>query len=383
MAQTYGKSTRGKAPLAVDLTKIAVMFVAPGTDPSVTSSSATRNGTHPIDVCEIAPDPENPRTAGGIAPVRDADLAAMVDSIRAVGIIQPITVRPAPEGHPAKFLVVVGENRLRAAILAGLERIDAFIRKDLSPEQVVALQWTENATRTDLSPLQRAYNLDQLRRLSPEARAKGQELTWPELLNTPYARNEPAMAVKTLYPRLLRLPEATKTLIAYRSDITWSRLYQAAFRGVRDEVAVHAHIEDMLREADAVALSGDEEADAPRGAPAAGAVDAFVGGVSDAEGPYSDDSAADRARTTATERAQHGAPAASVLRRSITALTAHETRARGPARSLVIKTEVPSGRATTAAATAANVEERIRTMEWAAAEIATALAELREVAATS
>ena len=74
-----------------------------------------------IPVGQIIPNPKQPRT------VFDEDeLAELVHSIKEFGLLQPVVVRPSEEGG---FELIMGERRLRATRLAGLETIPAIVRE--------------------------------------------------------------------------------------------------------------------------------------------------------------------------------------------------------------------------------------------------------------
>jgi ParB family chromosome partitioning protein len=77
-------------------------------------------------------------------------LNELADSIKQVGLLEPIIVRPIDEG----FEVVVGERRYRASQQAGLQDVPAIIQ-DLSDEQVIELNLIENIQREDLSAVEK------------------------------------------------------------------------------------------------------------------------------------------------------------------------------------------------------------------------------------
>jgi ParB family chromosome partitioning protein len=79
-------------------------------------------------------------------------LAELSQSIRRHGLLQPIVVRRSPEG----FELVAGERRLRAAQLAGLDRLPALVREVEDPLETALI---ENLQREDLSPLEEAEAL--------------------------------------------------------------------------------------------------------------------------------------------------------------------------------------------------------------------------------
>jgi len=90
----------------------------------------------------IKPDPANPRKAFDEAALKD--LAA---SIKAEGLVQPISVRPNGTG----FYIVDGERRHRAAGIAGLKAVPALIYQKLTPADVATIQLVANIQREDLS----------------------------------------------------------------------------------------------------------------------------------------------------------------------------------------------------------------------------------------
>jgi ParB family transcriptional regulator, chromosome partitioning protein len=89
----------------------------------------------------------------------EESLEELAASIRTQGLMQPIVVRPRPQGG---YELIAGERRWRAARLAGLQRIAAVI-KDVSDEQASAMALIENIQREDLSPLEEAFALARLR----------------------------------------------------------------------------------------------------------------------------------------------------------------------------------------------------------------------------
>jgi len=100
----------------------------------------------PLDV--IQPNPHQPRQR------IDADaLAALAESIRAHGVVQPIIVTRADDG--TTFQLIAGERRWRAARLAGLATIPAIIR-DVTPRETLEIALIENVQRADLTPLEEA-----------------------------------------------------------------------------------------------------------------------------------------------------------------------------------------------------------------------------------
>jgi ParB/RepB/Spo0J family partition protein len=123
-----------------------------------------------LPIAEILASPSNPRKHFDTTYIDE--LAA---SIKAHGLIQPITVRPLPleafmahnqrrkagdETHP-QYEIVVGECRMRAAKQAGLIEIPAFWR-ELDDKQVLEIQIIENLNRRDVHPIEEAEGYEQL-----------------------------------------------------------------------------------------------------------------------------------------------------------------------------------------------------------------------------
>jgi ParB family chromosome partitioning protein len=105
----------------------------------------------PIDA--IKPNARQPRT------VFDEDeLAELVHSIREVGLLQPIVVRPAGSNS---YELIMGERRLRASRSAGLETIPAIVR-DTADEDMLRDALLENLHRSQLNPLEEASAYRQL-----------------------------------------------------------------------------------------------------------------------------------------------------------------------------------------------------------------------------
>jgi len=85
-------------------------------------------------------------------------LHELADSIREHGILQPLLVRPRPEGG---YQLVAGERRYRAARLAGLEEAPVAIR-ELNDNQALAAALIENLQREDLNPIEEAQGYREL-----------------------------------------------------------------------------------------------------------------------------------------------------------------------------------------------------------------------------
>ncbi|MDA2968671.1 MAG: ParB/RepB/Spo0J family partition protein [Actinomycetota bacterium] len=130
----------------------------PGRDPRKSGSDGSDSagmGLRNIDVDTISPNLNQPRVHFD----EDA-LKELADSIQAVGVLQPILVRPTP-GKAKAFEIIAGERRWRASMIAKLKVIPAIVRETndlLSVEQALV----ENLHRQDLTPLEEAAAYKQL-----------------------------------------------------------------------------------------------------------------------------------------------------------------------------------------------------------------------------
>ena len=97
----------------------------------------------------------------------EAKLAELADNIRQHGVLQPILVRPLPEGEAGTYELVAGARRFRASKLAKCENIPASVR-ELTDAQALELQVIENVQRVDVHPLDEAQGYGALIDLQPD-----------------------------------------------------------------------------------------------------------------------------------------------------------------------------------------------------------------------
>jgi len=112
----------------------------------LSASPAEGETLREIPIEEIGPNPNQPRKSFNINGLQD--LSA---SMRQSGVLQPVVVRRVGSGYQ----LIVGERRLRAAKLAGLERVPAVIREATDAESL-ELALVENLLREDLNPMEEA-----------------------------------------------------------------------------------------------------------------------------------------------------------------------------------------------------------------------------------
>jgi len=112
----------------------------------------TAGGSIEIPLARIRENPRQPRLR-----MDDEALASLAESIRQHGVIQPILVTETIDG----YTLVAGERRVRAARIAGLDRIPAIVRQ-LADRQQLELALVENLQREDLDPIEAARAYRQL-----------------------------------------------------------------------------------------------------------------------------------------------------------------------------------------------------------------------------
>ena len=106
-----------------------------------------------LNLADIRPNPFQPRTE-----FDEEALSELAASIKAIGIVQPITVRAVEEG---KYEIIAGERRFRASKLAGLSTIPAYIRKT-EDDSLLELALIENIQREDLNAIEVAISYQRL-----------------------------------------------------------------------------------------------------------------------------------------------------------------------------------------------------------------------------
>ena len=214
-----------------------------------------------ISVSQVEPNSHQPR-----AHFDEEALVSLTDSIRELGVLQPILVRPA--GHD-RYELIAGERRWRAAKRAGLQSVPAIVRKiddTASLEQALV----ENLHRQDLHPLEEAAAYQQLLedfQLSHDDVAKRVGKSRSAVSNT---------------LRLLQLPPAIQKLVA-DGDLsagharallgTPDRAFQEALarRSVAERLSVRDVEEAVRARSGEVEAEAAESADAAAASPSAGA----------------------------------------------------------------------------------------------------------------
>ena len=148
-------------------------------------------GERLVPVEDIVSNPDQPRRH-----FDEETLAALADSIRRYGLLQPLVVRATGD----RYELIAGERRLRAAQRVGLDRVPVVLR-EASPERRFELALIENLQREDLSPLEEA---EAYRRLIDEFGLTQEEIAMR------VGKSRPAIANAL---RLLGLPDSVKVQV--------------------------------------------------------------------------------------------------------------------------------------------------------------------------
>lgn len=191
-----------------------------------------------LPISSIEPNPDQPRTN-----FDEEALDDLAESIKQLGVIQPITVRKISDD---KYQIISGERRFRAAQKAGLSKIPSYI-KTAEDETVMQMALVENVQREDLSAIEIA--------LSYKALTETQNLTQEKISSLVGKKR----ATVSNYLRLLKLPAEIQLGISKKQiDMAHARallslddpqkqleIYEKA---IKNNLSSHA-VEAMVKEA--------------------------------------------------------------------------------------------------------------------------------------
>lgn len=126
-----------------------------GDEAEVQPSQEQPRATHALPIEQLSPGKFQPRQRFG-----DEELASLVESVRAKGILQPILVRRDPL-HADSYEIIAGERRWRAAQRARLHEVPVIVR-DFTDEETLEIALIENLQRENLSPIEEANAFQRL-----------------------------------------------------------------------------------------------------------------------------------------------------------------------------------------------------------------------------
>lgn len=193
---------------------------------SLMIDSGSEDGSKAImlRLLDVSPNPDQPRRA-----FDDESLSELAASVEKHGILQPLLVRPMPDG---RYQIVAGERRWRAARMAGLTEVPVVIR-DLSDRETAELALIENLQREDLSPMEEALGYQHL--------MEEYDITQEQVASV-VNKSRPAVANAL---RLLKLPASVTELVAAG---TLSAGHARALLALSDEETMLAAAKTVIAE---------------------------------------------------------------------------------------------------------------------------------------
>ena len=200
------------------------------------SDKQTASETFDIEIQKIQANPYQPRNR-----FESIALEELANSIKTLGIIQPITVRKLGDN---KYQIISGERRFRASKIAGLNKIPAYIRQ-ADDQDMLEMALVENIQREDLNAIEIAHSYE---RLIDECNLTQEELS------KRVGKNRTTI---TNYLRLLKLPGViqsglkdnfismghARTIINIKDFDTQKELYQTI---IEKKLSVR-EVEDLVR----------------------------------------------------------------------------------------------------------------------------------------
>lgn len=185
--------------LSALLGEVEAVASRPAVQPSAGAQEVEGPGAGAPPIAEIAIDMVRRNPAQPRRTFSEEALNELAESVRLRGILQPVLVRPDPS-DPARYQIIAGERRWRAARIAGLQTIPVVIRK-ADELELLEIGIIENVQRSDLNPIEEAEAYDALIRRFGRTQ---------ESLATSVGKSR-SHITNTL--RLLQLPEAARSHI--------------------------------------------------------------------------------------------------------------------------------------------------------------------------
>ena len=167
-------------------------------------------------------------------------LEELADSIRVQGVLQPIVVRPGEEG---RFILILGERRLRAATMAGKTTIPVIVKR-VSEQQAAEMTLVENLQRQDLNCVEMAEafaNLSKEFKLTQEEIGKRAGVSREQVSNYMRLLSLPEGVIGALQKGRLTFSHA-RTLLQLRDNV---QIWKYAQKAIEEKMSV-AKLEDLV-----------------------------------------------------------------------------------------------------------------------------------------
>lgn len=223
---------------------------------NVTSAAAEDNGLTEISINKITNNVNQPRKV-----FDDESLNELAESIKEVGILQPLTVKEVENGYE----IIAGERRWRAARLAGFSTVPVIIKK-LSELESLEAALIENLQRVDLNPMEEAQTY---KRLSAEFNLSQEDIA---------SKVGKSRAVVANAMRLLNLDSRVRDFV---SEGRLSNGHARALLGISDGKAQYELAEKIIEEE--LSVRQTEEAVKAANEVVQHPVEAKKGGIKDPE----------------------------------------------------------------------------------------------------
>mgnify|MGYP003085372271 FL=1 len=209
-----------------------------------------------LNVRDIHPNRKQPRTD-----FDEQDMEELIHSVREIGVLQPIVVRPSRENGTEKYELVMGERRWRATQAAGLTTIPAIVREtedgDLLRDALL-----ENLHRSQLNPIEEAAAYQQLMEefdTTQEQLAKRIGRSRPQISNTIRLLKLPALVQRRVAAGILSAGHA-RALLALTDQAQIETLTQKI---VNEGLSVRA-TEELVNHASGAAEVKERKAPQPQ-----------------------------------------------------------------------------------------------------------------------
>ena len=209
-----------------------------------------------LNVRDIHPNRKQPRTD-----FDEQDMEELIHSVREIGVLQPIVVRPSRENGTEKYELVMGERRWRATQAAGLTTIPAIVREtedgDLLRDALL-----ENLHRSQLNPIEEAAAYQQLMEefdTTQEQLAKRIGRSRPQISNTIRLLKLPALVQRRVAAGILSAGHA-RALLALMDQVQIETLAQKI---VNEGLSVRA-TEELVNHTSGVAEVKERKAPQPQ-----------------------------------------------------------------------------------------------------------------------
>jgi ParB family transcriptional regulator, chromosome partitioning protein len=167
-------------------------------------------------------------------------LEELADSIRVQGVLQPVVVRPGKEG---RFILILGERRLRASKMAGTTTIPVIVKR-VSEQQAAEMTLVENLQREDLNCVEMAEafaNLSKEFKLTQEEIGKRAGVSREQVSNYMRLLSLPEGVIGALQKGRLTFSHA-RTLLQLRDNV---QIWKYAQKAIEEKMSV-AKLEDLV-----------------------------------------------------------------------------------------------------------------------------------------